>query len=517
MIDNLSQQQIDIYATNATAIDQPQGTNYTQGVKVGRTIPAKWWNWLFNAVTSALKKQYNDAIRILAELKNVVITAGLTPSASSTTQLSQATDILSKNAITDYINNMKRQLFYYWSSAQCIGLTGSSQTELLYLKPIRGSNGAFYMVLKHVYSSGDTSYAIYASEDLLNWKRVQTRTQAPTIVDFCLYKGKYYCIINANSARTTLLYTSDDILADWSYQRIFKEYGSAVGLRVVNNVLWLVSASAAVYDDIFYHSYYTTNGSSWSDEGEVFKNSNLVEDVIGEVVEYEGGFFLGNMFTRDGINWSQMLSEYGKTVYAKMFIAVNDNGTQVLVFQFHPDEGQWHRKYNAVNATSGLDVRTGPYAIVVQISDHELIGYNTETGKVAYSYTGTAFVSLQLDFPSDLNPATDIFKIDDVYFVGNNKTTNLRGIWTAVTLPEGADKLHYSGVGCCIVADNYFSGDKGATWNEGICVNEPFCAVPNKVTEDITCMAVVLVGNRCHRRVTFNGVNRVIGTTLYLK
>ena len=108
MLNQLTQDDITEYGTNALTIDEPRGTDYTQGVQVGKTIPAKWWNWLFRAVTKRAQQAKADSQTILTELKNTVIDAGITPDPTDDTQLAQAANTLAVRGVTNYVQEKKR-------------------------------------------------------------------------------------------------------------------------------------------------------------------------------------------------------------------------------------------------------------------------------------------------------------------------------------------------------------------------------------------------------------------------
>lgn len=99
----LDEQEPTIYASEAQTIQEPTGSDYSQGVRVGRTIPAKWWNWLFKAVTSRLLQAFNDVSNIFTELKNFVEGVGITPSALNNTQVTQAVAAHADKTIEDYL------------------------------------------------------------------------------------------------------------------------------------------------------------------------------------------------------------------------------------------------------------------------------------------------------------------------------------------------------------------------------------------------------------------------------
>ena len=503
----LTQEQLEVYATNATAIDKPQGTNYTQGVKVGRTIPAKWWNWLFNALTRCLNSVYTDSLRVFTEVKNTITLAGLTPSSSDNTQMAQAAQILSERAVASYVDNKKRQLFYNWSSSECTGIPWANLISIDSISHIRGAENKGFITRVTYTRSGTTKQSYYVSADMLTWQIV--RDVYDSLYADCVYfNGKYYFIYGLSGIKHTNLYVTEDLSVPFSYVKWFPEFGSAVGLRIVDNVLWLISASNTEDAGVSYNSYYTVDGVTWVNAGPIFKNDSSVEDVVGEVLAFNDGFVLGNMYSLNGYTWQKLVAEKPNVANSKLFISNEPR----LIVQF--SAGEWYRKVT-LNGTA--ERRVQAIDIKGQFSDGILYGVDTETGYLATGWNAYTFDVKTLLFPT--NADAEFFKIDNIYFVGNYKTTYAGNLnyWSEVTLPEGATVLQYSGVGCCIIAGNYFSGDKGSTWNEGACLGEPFCVKPQAVLPDLTCMAVISTGNRLARRVTFNGINRVVGTTLYLK
>ena len=83
---------IDVYSKDTTVIERPE--SYNNGVKVGWTAPAKWWNWLFNACTIRLKELFNTTTSIHNEIKNAV---GGTLDPESDTQLKDKLEKMKKD------------------------------------------------------------------------------------------------------------------------------------------------------------------------------------------------------------------------------------------------------------------------------------------------------------------------------------------------------------------------------------------------------------------------------------
>lgn len=101
----LQEEDIDIYASTATTIQEPQGVTYSQGVSVGRVVPAKFWNWLFKAITKRIHESFQDMYSFFTELKNALLFAGITPSASDNTQLTQAASSFAQQDIFASVHN----------------------------------------------------------------------------------------------------------------------------------------------------------------------------------------------------------------------------------------------------------------------------------------------------------------------------------------------------------------------------------------------------------------------------
>ena len=105
MQSTVTQQDINIFSTNPTGVkEQPQGTNYTNGVEVGYTAPAKWWNWFWNKITSFLTHSKADRHSMLAEMQSVLSAASMTADPYKYSQLSEAVNNVVDSVIEDYDN-----------------------------------------------------------------------------------------------------------------------------------------------------------------------------------------------------------------------------------------------------------------------------------------------------------------------------------------------------------------------------------------------------------------------------
>ena len=103
MQSTVAQQDINIFSTDPTgAKEQPQGSNYTDGVEVGYTAPGKWWNWFWNIITSFLTHSKADRSSMLTEMQNVLSAASMTTDPAKSNQLSEAVSIVSEDTVEAY-------------------------------------------------------------------------------------------------------------------------------------------------------------------------------------------------------------------------------------------------------------------------------------------------------------------------------------------------------------------------------------------------------------------------------
>ena len=90
------------YGISSTVKEIPDDVNYRAGVYPGYTAPAKWWNWLFGAITRRLNEIYTTVTSMYNEILNAV---GGTAVPGNEHQL--------KQAILDIAHPIGS---YYWSS-----------------------------------------------------------------------------------------------------------------------------------------------------------------------------------------------------------------------------------------------------------------------------------------------------------------------------------------------------------------------------------------------------------------
>lgn len=511
MLNQLTQDDITEYGTNALTIDEPHGTDYTQGVQVGKTIPAKWWNWLFRAVTKRAQQAKADSQTILTELKNTVIDAGITPDPTDDTQLAQAANTLAVRGVTSYVQEKKRGFFASWTVENCRGFpqfAGSDIVTVDELKEIPGSNGgAFYLRLKqHTSDPVADNYLHFTSRDLYDWYEISAPNGAELqTADIVYFKDRYYFLYSVKDVHNAQLYYSDDA-ASWYFSRDFSEYG-ALGLRVAANNLWMISASAQTYADINYYSYRTADGVNWTNAGTVFRNLSGTTDDVAPVTPFKGSYIIGNKITTDGITWSVIVTDWVNSASGKAIIA--SDGSAIL--QFNETEGAW---YLVESPQTSPVKKLGTWVFKYMGPDGYILVEDSADNYAGVTEDGDTFTKLTLTYPTD--PLAEFFKCGDDYILGAYKSADLTA-WDAITMPLGATVPQFSGIIGYIIAGDYFSSDCGANWVQGMAAGLPYCAVPVHITDTATCMAITVRDNNVLRCMTFNGVNRVIGTTLYLK
>lgn len=103
MYSSLAQENINVYSADpAGAKEKPGNPYYQNGVDVGYTAPAKWWNWLLNHLTAWLGSSKADKEAMTAEMKNTLSAASITPDSQQSNQLSAAIDKIERNVCAVY-------------------------------------------------------------------------------------------------------------------------------------------------------------------------------------------------------------------------------------------------------------------------------------------------------------------------------------------------------------------------------------------------------------------------------
>ena len=100
-----TQEDINIFSSDPAGVKEKPGNPYYQdGVDVGYTAPAKWWNWLWNKITSILMAHKADWSSMSSEVANTLSAASITPDSNDTHQLSKAVNQIAYDACGVYDN-----------------------------------------------------------------------------------------------------------------------------------------------------------------------------------------------------------------------------------------------------------------------------------------------------------------------------------------------------------------------------------------------------------------------------
>lgn len=115
MINETTVSDIGEYANDQSAVKERPDVDpvtgddyYAQGVKPGYSAPAKWWNWLFNALTKRVKEEHDDLNVLIDELKALLTEAGITVDATSRSQVLAAVQAILSRIATNANPGMVR-------------------------------------------------------------------------------------------------------------------------------------------------------------------------------------------------------------------------------------------------------------------------------------------------------------------------------------------------------------------------------------------------------------------------
>lgn len=91
---SFAQEAIGIFASDPAATKESPGDEYSNGVKVQFTAPAKWWNWLWNKITAWFNTSLTDKQDIEDEVVNLLSDAGFVPDASNDHQITESVNAI---------------------------------------------------------------------------------------------------------------------------------------------------------------------------------------------------------------------------------------------------------------------------------------------------------------------------------------------------------------------------------------------------------------------------------------
>lgn len=539
MIPSLSQEALTQYASDAQTIQQPQGADYSQGVKAGRTIPAKWWNWLFSNVTKRIVQSRNDADNMLTEMKNVVTNAGLTPTASDNTQLTQAIQTKADAQIDKFIES-KQSFYSTWEVVDTQGvLPQSTSTESYYkFDNIHKINGVYFAINRTYNLSGgnysNVNNALAFSEDLKTWHLLQgsdfgkanINTTPQFGVGMCYFKGYWYLLFvgTYQSGGASLYYTIVK-LAD------LNEPSSYTTIRSNTETLQNYSnfQIGTLGDEVFYIKTTIANSIDVSTDGATFSTVSL------NAVHYASFGTYADWLAFDGI-------KLGSSFVVGDFVASADGATWRCYNTLASE--QRIAKPLAGKFNGGVVTKGTAYFLASENADAVLVGGASYTfdrftydnrymflrsGATRY-VTADCVNALPLSTELSFAYGTRIDSINGVYYgaFGSDKqiysSPDLQN-WTPTGkyLPTGASALGVVSEADVFVSGTKCSRDLGTTWVQSKdSTGQDYCPIDIDVVEDNRLYAITRTVYTPVSRLklcysTSRSFNYVMGHTLYLR
>lgn len=399
MITALTQETITPYASEAQTIQEPQGIDYTQGVRVGKTIPAKWWNWLFRSCTSRAGQSRSDAQNMLTELQNVVTDAGITLDEEDNTQLAQAVAQKAEAQISSYVSD-RQGLLSLWGTMPIPG----NLAEYNIVTDLQQSNGLYIMALRNF---SNTKSCIAVSTDMQRWQKLYSYSSSMSYafvsaLAVVCFNGAYYVMASLGEHtefNNIVVYKSTD-LAVWDLVYGANDFtGSASAfLGTLSDGLYLI-----------YKNYSTSNcvirklnsdGSAFIDTGLVYvDNSN---DSVGN---YKGNAYVFQIAMDKYLLGNQIIDLQNNTV------------TQLTTFDYSTNyfsSGLPSTVRGVTNITIGgthtIKMLNGGYALLeVSLSSYRdtRVTLLDSTGAVTNSYVSSS-AFYHFDIPNTV--ASYLFK-----------------------------------------------------------------------------------------------------------
>lgn len=487
MIPSLSQDTITEYASDAITIQEPTGADYSQGVKVGKTIPAKWWNWLFRAATKRLGQAKTDAQNMLTELQNVVTDAGITLDGNDATQLRQAVALDTRASIAQYITT-KLDYFKLWAAAATSGLL-----------PVPASDGEHdtYWKLERIEKVGDIYFAInrtkqwtgsrYAyrgavasSDDLVHW-HLSYEYDFENIQMGAIQGSESYWIIVAGYTDNDAGFYYDSSATGLSWHtNPSRWYGyksslpaNGIGLSYLHGVdgIGIVVSDATNPANT---REYLTNGSYYGTQVSQMLgcpldgHSKLAVDSAHGIDTHNWPWALVCAYLKyyDTNNGRYMLSQVFNTYNGRSFMAQFSDGSFL---------GAETGGVNCVTVSAlGARVSHPEWEYVKALATDKVVIYNTTEGR-AYVYSGLNQPLIPL--PTALVSSDCIVHFVDAYYcvIDNGSSYELQrsvdlSSWYYVSqLPQGVTapvKLNALTAASALTCNQYCSVDYGANWFE---------------------------------------------------
>ena len=451
MIPSLTQEEMTQYASSAQTIQEPQGADYSRGVQVGRTIPAKWWNWLFSNITKRIVQSRSDADSMLTELKNVVTDEGLTPSSSDNTQLVQAISKKTSAQIDNYVLN-KKGFMSRWEYLRTAGFADLdltyNRTFTLKSKP-RYYNGFFDFIYDIAYEP--TSYVgryVVVSKDGINWHTsvfVPPTSRGMEIAVFAYGDAMYRLI--GYYPHFTLYRTTD--LVNWSAlvdidPGTYSPGGSGFvfelnGIMYVTAVRYFTSSTVGVITYRLNKDGTATlvgtqevASSAYLVWDKLVQNNEWYPDVL-EAKQFNSTKYLVGPGLFDGTNWDfttlPNLSPDSRCFIADMRMIEASSGARLIYADASSDKWLYIAAGSSTPAYNADSVQWN-FIPVKGDTDAVLMKQYGSTRYLAGKITATSGLSLA-EFSYRPTTQAEMFYLNGKYYWGDHCSTNMTD-WDSV-------------------------------------------------------------------------------------
>lgn len=423
MLPQLSQEIINEYASEAQTIQQPQGSDYVQGVRVGRTIPAKWWNWLFSAVTKRVTQSRSDADNMLTELKNVVTDAGITPDTADNTQLKEAIDIKAQEQLDKYLE-YKRGFVRRWVSETTTGLPQNyvdvdNFTSSYTISDVREIHGVYFTVVHAIryYLGNVTSerHALAFSYDMVHWNTIDAATFGLNISFNCMqftaavefFKGYWFIRLQgmkgglgANAYYYYVFVRLDSLENLSSYTVLYSAEHASTIIEAQHFQQALFIAGDRLYckfpTDIDDYLSYTTDGLTFTSQSTglgILVGGDQTGWTSAQAKPYNGGYLIGDLWVSG--NYQTWANYNGYSIYGAAHNVVAITGSEVYIMS----TGTCVFKY-----ANTVVYKLSPDTASVQIS-YQIMHVADDRSFVVLQANGTYHQYMTVDFTNfiDLN------------------------------------------------------------------------------------------------------------------
>lgn len=471
MIPSLSQEALTQYASDAQTIQEPTGADYSRGVSVGRTIPAKWWNWLFSNATKRIVQSRNDADNMLTELKNAVTDAGLTPSASDSAQLKQAIEAKADEQIHSYVDAKASMYITKWEAATQLYLDGVEwNPNVGEHKPsiVRSDRyGAVFVSYVYGVSSITSAYMLY-SFDGVHWFSVMSG-RIDNNIRRCFMLGTYlFSVLDSGISRADIsgggiVQAQNISFSQGLYNGVVIPFSDSVYCFWSNGILYKLANNSTTPEVI-----------DSSHLGQVERASGTGMIYVNEPVKTANGYIIGNVHASLDLSvWEHIVSIPSSASYDDFSIVSKGyllrNGSVAITAGAFSTQ---FLKYYVMDTQGNTQLVTTSSIIAQNVGftfKFGMGGYAMLSDSRAGYHTGTMFSSDGINFNNFNFSVSSFCYTDECYYV---KSSNNRVYISREGL--SADAADYS------VIENVLDGVLR------VFTGGPYVAVVSRTTSRIT-------------------------------